>query len=667
MPIDGQTKVMYEFGVFQLDPDERLLLCRGEAVQLTPRAFDTLLLLVENSGHRLRKDELIEKLWPDSFVGENSLAQNISALRKALDEGPDGQQYIETLPKLGYRFTAPVNRVERERSQPPASTIDAEAAATAITPDLDESTGTTPATAIEPKIAQQPELHDHPARESGAHRRSIIGVAALLGLTAIAVIAYVVFARKAQPPPAPTSLRLAVLPFRNLKQDKDTDFLGFSLADAVITKLRLVKILITRPSAYVEKYRNQTIDPRQVADELQVEMLLTGSFIKEGDDLRITAQLVDVNRNEFVWQDTMDLKYDKLATVQDEVTARVIQGLQLNLSPTEKENLSRDTPANALAYEYFLHGVDLYSRNDFSTATNMLEKTVSLDPNYALAWAHLGRAYNAAAAFALEGHNANEKASAAYKTALKLNPEQVESRIFMANTFTDTGRVDQAVALLRKTIDAHPNLAEAHWELGYAYRFGGMLEESIAECERARQLDPKVKIYSSAINSYLYLGDYTKFLQSLPQTESIAYILFYRGFGNYYLKNWSTAAADFDRAFQLDPSLYVQVGAALSKSIHGNKDEGLALVRDLDRKIEERNVRDAEGVYKVAQAYAVLGDKPSALRVLRRAIEGGFFCYPYFVSDPVLENVRHEAEFATLMELARQRHEAFKKEFFPSK
>src|SRR5437773_6933943 len=100
-----QPKVFYDFGVFRLDPEERLLLCQGAAIPLTPRSFDTLLLLVENSGHMLRKDELIEKLWPDSFVGENSLAQNISVLRKALDEDPSGQQYIETLPRLGYRFT----------------------------------------------------------------------------------------------------------------------------------------------------------------------------------------------------------------------------------------------------------------------------------------------------------------------------------------------------------------------------------------------------------------------------------------------------------------------------------------------------------------------------------------------------------------------------------
>ncbi|HKE60715.1 MAG TPA: transcriptional regulator, partial [Pyrinomonadaceae bacterium] len=112
MAIDKQDKVLYEFGVFRLDPEERLLLCRGVSVPLTPKAFDTLLLLVENCGHVLKKEELIEKLWPDSFVGENSLAQNISALRKALDEGSGDQQHIETLPRLGYRFTAPVTKIQ---------------------------------------------------------------------------------------------------------------------------------------------------------------------------------------------------------------------------------------------------------------------------------------------------------------------------------------------------------------------------------------------------------------------------------------------------------------------------------------------------------------------------------------------------------------------------
>jgi TolB-like protein len=499
-----------------------------------------------------------------------------------------------------------------------------------------------------------------------SRRRLTVGVALALGLVVLAGLAYLILVRRTRISRAQAP-RLAVLPFKNIKEDPETDFLGFSLADVVITKLKYVSKLNVRPSAQVEKYRNQTIDPQQVAKELDVDLLLTGNFIKEGDNLRITSQLVDVTPNEIVWRDTMDLKYDNLITVQDEVTARVIQGLQLNLSPAEKQNLALDAPANPLAYEYFLRGVDLYSRNDFSTAINMLEKTVSLDPNFALAWAHLGRTYNALASFALEGSDANDKAFRSYEKALQLNPQEVEPRIYLANAYTDTGRVNQAIPLLKETLEAHPNLAEAHWELGYAYRFGGMLDESIAECEEARRLDPKVKIYSSAINAYLYKGEYGKFLQSLPATETIAYIVFYRGFGNYYLKNWSSAAADFDHAYQLAPSLYSQVGAALSKSISGPKDQGLTLLRDLEDKIQQRNVRDAEGVYKVAQAYTVLGDKASALRVLRRSIDGGFVCYPYFASDPLLEPLHNEAEFTQLLEFTRTKHEEFKRQFFPGR
>jgi DNA-binding winged helix-turn-helix (wHTH) protein/TolB-like protein/cytochrome c-type biogenesis protein CcmH/NrfG len=651
--IDKQDKVLYEFSVFRLDPEERLLLCRGESVPLTPKAFDTLLLLVENGGHVLKKDELIEKLWPDSFVGENSLAQNISALRKALDEGSGEQQHIETLPRLGYRFSAPVTKVHPQD-------VSAKAVPK-VGPEAEVTNGkelpAIPGEAFDEAVRQE-------ARAKDNRRRLTMGVALALGLAVLAGLAYLIFVRRTQISRAQAP-RLAVLPFRNIKEDPETDFLGFSLADVVITKLKYVSKLNVRPSAQVEKYRNQTIDPQQVAKELDVDLLLTGNFIKEGDNLRITSQLVDVTRNEIVWRDTIDLMYDKLITVQDEVTARVIRGLQLNLSPTEKQNLALDTPANPLAYEYFLRGADLYSRNDFSTAINMLEKTVSLDPNFALAWAHLGRTYNALASFALEGGDAYDKAFKSYEKALQLNPQEVEPRIYLANAYTDTGRVNHAIPLLKETLEAHPNLAEAHWELGYAYRFGGMLDESIAECEEARRLDPKVKIYSSAINAYLYKGEYGKFLQSLPATDTIAYIVFYRGFGNYYLKNWSSATADFDHAYQLAPSLYSQVGAALSKSIAGNKDQGLALLRDLEDKIQQRNVRDAEGVYKVAQGYAILGDKASALRVLRRSIDGGFVCYPYFASDPLLESLHNESEFAQLLELTRTKHEEFKHQFFP--
>jgi tetratricopeptide (TPR) repeat protein len=172
-------------------------------------------------------------------------------------------------------------------------------------------------------------------------------------------------------------------------------------------------------------------------------------------------------------------------------------------------------------------------------AIKMLEKSTELNPKYSLTWAHLGRAYDATASFQLGGREQYQRAEAAYEKALSLQPAQIETRVYMANMFTDTGRVEQAVPLLREALKANPNHAEAHWELGYAYRFAGALQESVLECEQARQLDPGVKLNSSALNSYLYLGQYDKFLQSLPKTEDSALIVFYRGFGEYSNRIWN--------------------------------------------------------------------------------------------------------------------------------
>src|ERR1022692_965817 len=152
---------------------------------------------------------------------------------------------------------------------------------------------------------------------------------------------------------------LAVLPFRNLREDPQADFLGFSLADAVITKLAYISALTVRPSSSVERYRNQTIDPQKVAAELNVGTLLTGTFIKDGDDLRITTQLIDVKPDKILWQDSFDTKFDKLLTVQDRVSEQIIQGLQLTLSPAEAKKLKPQAPISPNAYEYYLRGVDL--------------------------------------------------------------------------------------------------------------------------------------------------------------------------------------------------------------------------------------------------------------------------------------------------------------------
>jgi tetratricopeptide (TPR) repeat protein len=166
-------------------------------------------------------------------------------------------------------------------------------------------------------------------------------------------------------------------------------------------------------------------------------------------------------------------------------------------------------------------------------AIKMLEKSTQFAQQFALAWAHLGRSYTANASFQLGGAEHYHKAEAAFAKALPLQPDEIDTRIYLANMYTDTGRVEKAVPLLREALKTNPNHAEIHWELGYAYRFAGMLSESVSERERAQQLDPGVKLNSSTPNGYLYLGPYDQFLQSLPKTDDAALIVFYRGLGEY--------------------------------------------------------------------------------------------------------------------------------------
>lgn len=166
------------------------------------------------------------------------------------------------------------------------------------------------------------------------------------------------------------------------------------------------------------------------------------------------------------------------------------------------------------------------------------------------------------------------------------------------------------------------------------------------------------------MNAYLYLGEYDKFLQSLPSNDS-AYVLFYQGFGEYHLGHLDQAARDFDRAYDLEPMLLpANVGKALGYGIRGDRARGQSLLRATEKRILQRGVSDAESLYKISQAYAVLGDGASAIRVLRRTIEGGFFPYAYFERDPLLNNLRREPEFEALITQAQKRHEQFEARFF---
>jgi len=170
---------------------------------------------------------------------------------------------------------------------------------------------------------------------------------------------------------------------------------------------------------------------------------------------------------------------------------------------------------------------------------------------------------------------------------------------------------------------------------------------------------------SSALNGYLYLGEYDKFVSSLPVGSDSALILFYRAFGEYHLKKFGDATRHFEAAFEQRPSmLQARIGKALSEGIAERKEKGVELLRETETKIAARGVGDPEAMYKIAQAYATLGERKAALGALRASIDGGFFSYPYLITDPLIENLRGESEFKPLLASAKQRHDAFRRMFF---
>jgi DNA-binding winged helix-turn-helix (wHTH) protein/TolB-like protein len=633
------------FADFEVDLRAGELRKDAGKVRLQEQPFLLLTILLESAGGVVTREELRKRLWSeDTFVDfDHRLAVAVSKLRDALRDSAEKPKFVETVGRRGYRF---VGKLE----PPPA--------------DSNTGNGAAPLLSLAPP--EQEELQKPAPSERKRIRTSTLIFICLTGF-AILLSAFAVFefrrVRSESEQPS-TRRSLAILPFHNSGPDASADFLGFSLADVLITKLAYVSSLSVRPSAAVEKYRGATIDLRKVAADLKVDTLLTGSFIRAGDNLRITWQLVDAKTEKILGQGMIDVKYDNLLSVQDAVTGQLISKLQLGLSPSEAASLKPENPVNPLAYDYFLQGLDFYGQHKFPLAIGMLEKSTAIDPSYALAWAYLGASYNSDASFELGGREEYRRALDAYQRALAIRPNLLDAQIFLANLLVDTGKVEQAVPLLRGALKTNDNYAPTHWELGYAYRFAGMLEESAAECERARQLDPFVRgANGSVLNTYLYLGQYKKFLESLPADDS-SFHLFYRGFGEFYEKDFDQASRDFDRAYQIDPTLYTGIGEALSDSIHQRRAGGLDLLRDLENKIVQRGVGDPEAAYKISQAYAVLGDESSALRMLRMSVESGFFSYPYLSKDPLLKDLHGRPEFDQILNIAGQRYDAFKRSFF---
>jgi serine/threonine protein kinase/tetratricopeptide (TPR) repeat protein len=457
--------------------------------------------------------------------------------------------------------------------------------------------------------------------------------------------------------------KLAVLPFANIKSDPQTDYLGFALADQIIGALAYAKNVLVRPSSAVRPYQNQEVDVLTAGENLKVDFIVMGHYLQEADVVRLNIELVNVHSNEMIWREPIEVRYENVFELQDIVTKSVIDGLKTQLLLDERIRIQTDAPQNPLAYEYYLRSISYPLSNEGDKlALEMLKKSVELDPNYAPAYDQLGNRTQRLAQYGLLDPEETQKAENYYLKALSLNEELLSALGNLAVLYTDTGRTEEAVELTRRMLEINPNNADAHFSLGYIYRYAGMLNESMQEMEKAVALDPKNSSFRSIVITYRFNREYEKAIETSKIYKDSVFILGHVGVTLLQQGNRKQAVEYFDRVIEMEPDGLLALWVSGIKAFtEGNIEEGLKA----GRKFEQIGISDAEAWYHFAENYGLLGDKEGCVRTLQRAVDGGFFNYPFMRTDSFLDSVRDDPEFQRILKTAKVKHEAFKKKFFP--
>jgi DNA-binding winged helix-turn-helix (wHTH) protein/TolB-like protein/Tfp pilus assembly protein PilF len=540
----AEEGALYEFGSYRLDVHERLLLRAGVPVQLTPKAFELLVALVARGGRLVTKEELFQEVWAGSFVEEGNLTQNIYTLRKALGEGMPEQTFIETVPKQGYRFVAPVRLVT-----PPAEVQPAEAAAGHTTAQTDATADTYEPAAQDPHQTAQPthataqplyaaaapdaaqqllhlSLTEPPA---DGQRFAPVAVAvtaprrrawlhwllpltlALLFITGIGVWRWRATRTRA---PNPLTVRsIAVLPFKPLGAEGNDELLGLGMADATIIKLSRVPQFSVLPTSAIFKYTERTQDPLTVGRELGVDAVLDGTVQHAGERVRVTVQLLRLADGRTLWVGKFDEQFTDIFTVQDSLSAQVAQVLAPQLTGEAKSNLVKRYTNNTEAYEAYVRGLYFWNRrteDGLRRSIGYFGEAIKLDPNYALAYAGLADSYALVGFYGYDQiapfREAYEKGRAAALRALALDPSLAEAHTALAQIKVFYERDDEeGERELKRALALNPNYATAHHRYSLFLLEQARLDEAAQEIMRAHELDPLSAVISYNAGRVLYL------------------------------------------------------------------------------------------------------------------------------------------------------------------
>ena len=446
-------------------------------------------------------------------------------------------------------------------------------------------------------------------------------------------------------PVARPLMRLVVLPFRVLRPDPDTDFLAFSLPDAITTSLSGLESLVVRSSLAASRVAAATADPATLATDLEVDVAVTGTLLRAGEWVRVNAQLVETPGGRLVCSHAAHVRLGDIFQLQDDVTRQIVNALALRLTPREQRALEADVPANGRAYELFMRGNQLSAEaKNWVAARDIYLQAIDADPRYAPAWARLGGVYRLIGKYGVGTEDDLGRAEAAFQRALDLNPDSPIAHNLYAQLQIDQGRARDAMVRLLHQARTRSTDPELFAGLVYACRYCGLLDASVAAHDAARRIDSQVK--TTVAHTRWILGDYQGALDSAGEAPSLV------GFCLCALGRQAEALRwlkETEAKIQTNKRQFV---APLRALLEGDRAASLSAI---DR-ITTSHWRDPEGLYYLVRQLAYLGAGDEAVALLNRVVNGGFFCYPLFTRDRWLESLRDRHDFKDVLHHAETEH-----------